>query len=134
MPSTVNGIGTTYYGTKNLSVRTGTCEFCRRVVNLRSYDTRLWFVVVFIPVIPLGRKRIFDQCPVCTKHRAMKANDYDDLKRARIVEVTEQFQADPSAQNALAAHATILQFREFDQADKFRKAAIPLFSKDVGVL
>jgi tetratricopeptide (TPR) repeat protein len=85
-------------------------------------------------VIPLGRKRIFDQCPVCTKHRAMKANDYDDLKRARIVEVTEQFQADPSAQNALAAHATILQFREFDQADKFRKAAIPLFSKDVGVL
>ena len=48
MPSTVNGIGTHYYGKKNRSVRQGVCNACHRQVQLESYDTRLFFVFVFI--------------------------------------------------------------------------------------
>lgn len=63
MPTTVNGVGTHYYGRKNRAARISVCRACGRQGMLESYDTRLWFVIVFIPIIPLGRKRIIDQCP-----------------------------------------------------------------------
>jgi tetratricopeptide (TPR) repeat protein len=134
MPHTINGIGTMYYGNKNASVRTGACEFCRRVVTLQSYDTRLWFVIVFIPVIPLGRKRIFDQCPACTKHRAMSARDYEDIKSQQVAQSLDRFAGDPSPQSALAAHATILSFRELERAAQLRKDALSRFPRHVDML
>jgi hypothetical protein len=62
MPTTYNGIGTQYYGRRNEEKRPGVCPHCGASVELSSYDTRLWFVIVFIPFIPLGRKRVIDQC------------------------------------------------------------------------
>src|SRR6185503_4471094 len=67
MPTTYNGIGLHYYGKKNVQKRSAPCPHCGNAVELISYDTRLWFVVVFIPVIPLKRKRIVDYCPACTR-------------------------------------------------------------------
>ncbi len=58
MPSVINGIGTWYYGKRNIHRFRAGCEFCNRVGDLESYDTTLYFVVVFIPVIPIGKKRI----------------------------------------------------------------------------
>ena len=71
MPTTINGIGTTYYGKKNLKTYEGQCEFCHRVVDVQEYETRHWFVVLLIPVIPLGRKQILDFCTACQRHRAL---------------------------------------------------------------
>ena len=71
MPSTVNGIGTHYWGKKNLYTYQGQCQACKRITSLSCYDTNLFFVVVFIPIIPLGRKRIIDHCSACTRHYAM---------------------------------------------------------------
>ena len=70
MPSVVNGIGTWYYGKKNLCQYSGSCEFCGCEGELLSYDTTLYFTFVFIPVIPLGKKRIMSQCPNCQRHSA----------------------------------------------------------------
>src|SRR4051812_16732236 len=58
MPFIINGIGTWYYGKRHIHTYDGTCQFCGQVGPLASYDTTLFFVVVFLPVIPLGRKRI----------------------------------------------------------------------------
>src|SRR6266478_589740 len=73
MPTTYNGIGTHYYGKKNITKRPGPCPHCNRAVELTSYDTRLWFVIFFIPVFPLGRKRLLAYCPACTRHYAVDA-------------------------------------------------------------
>src|SRR4051794_24223336 len=110
MPSTVNGIGTHYYGKKNRAVRTAMCQSCHRVGPLESYDTRLWFVVVFIPVIPLGRKRIIDQCPYCTRHMVADADAYDQARQLQISGSLERFRREPSPEAAAAAHAQLLGF------------------------
>ena len=55
MPSIVNGCGTWYYGEKNVEEHEGTCSSCHSHVKLRSYDTRLYFVIFLIPVIPASR-------------------------------------------------------------------------------
>ena len=58
MPQVVNGCGTWYYGKKNLQQYQGVCRACGALTTLSSYDTRLYAVVFFIPLIPLARKRI----------------------------------------------------------------------------
>ena len=63
MPMTINHIGTSYYGKSRIHRRKGTCAFCQRVGELQSYDTTLFFVVLFIPLIPLTRKHVLEECP-----------------------------------------------------------------------
>ena len=84
MPTTVNGIGTHYYGKKNQTTRTGPCKSCGRVGNLESYDTRLWFVIVLIPLIPLGRKRVIDSCPSCRRHFVADADAYEQARQLQV--------------------------------------------------
>jgi len=76
MPSTVNGIGTGYWGRGNVTVREDFCTSCHRFVQLKSYDTTRSFVILFLPLVPLGRKRVIDQCPVCTRHRIISMRDW----------------------------------------------------------
>src|SRR4028119_1915496 len=116
MPTTYNGIGTHYYGKKNRSERTAACGFCHRVGNLQSYDTRLWFVIVFIPVIPLGRKRIIDLCPHCTRHMAADADSYEQARQLQTSGSLERFRREPSPEAALEAHGQLLAFHDHEQA------------------
>jgi len=81
MPSTINGIGTWYWGKRNHHRIMGTCESCGAYVELSSFDTTLYFVVLFVPIIPLGRKRVIRQCPRCTRHRSMSLREWEEAKR-----------------------------------------------------
>ena len=121
MPSTVNGIGTHYYGRRNVQQRPGPCPHCGRAVELTSYDTRLWFVVFFIPIFPLGRKRIIDYCSACTRHYAMEADKWETAKQLEVSGAMEKYRAHPTPEDAMAAHQQLLNFHQFEQAAEFRK-------------
>ena len=127
MPGTVNGIGTHYYGKKNHSNRTAACKSCGKVSVLESYDTRLWFVIVFIPVIPLGRKRITDKCPRCGRHYAADLHQYEQARQLQISAGLERFRRELSPDAALEAHGQLLAFRENEQAAQFRATALEKF-------
>src|SRR5438067_26474 len=94
MPSTINGIGTWYWGKTHILTRNDTCEFCKSYGQLSSYDTTLYFVVFFLPVIPLGRKRILNQCPRCRRHRAISLKKWEEQKTASLVSALQAWQAD----------------------------------------
>lgn len=123
MPTTVNGIGTHYYGRKNRSVRDGICQACNRRGQLESYDTRLYFVVVFIPVIPLGRKRILDECPACRRHWAASADQWAVSGQLNVSGARDRYRTAKSVESALEAHATMLSFRLYPEAEAFRTEA-----------
>ena len=130
MPTTVNGIGTHYYGHKSPTVRHGVCQACGQDAQLESYDTRLWFVVIFIPVIPLGRKRIIDQCSACQRHYVLKADDWEMSRQLGVTGAIEKFRSDPTVDNALETHATFLGFHQPAEAQKFRQSAMEKFADD----
>lgn len=130
MPTTINGVGTHYYGKKNLSVRTGTCRSCGRLTNLESYDTRLWFVVVFIPVIPLGRKRIIDSCGACRRHFVTDQDQFAMARQLSLSGAQEKFRSDPTPEAAIAAHAEMLGFHAHEEAKAFRQEAVSQFPAD----
>lgn len=94
MPYTLNGIGTSYVGQKNLKTHRGRCEFCNKETNLSSYDTQEYFVILFLPVIPLQKKHIINDCPLCQKHRYMHWKDWQAAKDAHIKEKIAEWQGD----------------------------------------
>jgi hypothetical protein len=89
MPTTYNGIGTRYYGSKNAKVRKGICQGCGSAADLKSYDTRLMFCVVFIPLISQGLKRVIDQCSRCTNHMAMPLEEFNYQRTAAMAKVSQ---------------------------------------------
>src|SRR5260370_28729046 len=95
MPTVINGIGTWYYGKKRILTRKSTCEFCNRIVELESFDTTCFFVVAFIPLIPLAKNRIRDKCAACRKHRVIGLKKWEQAKANDIAALMAKLQEDP---------------------------------------
>ena len=96
MPYTMNGIGTWYYGKRNVQARMDTCEFCGKYGQIRSYDTTLYFVFIFVPLIPLSQKRVINECPVCHKHRVCALKDFNESLRKAIDESVQAYRKNPA--------------------------------------
>ena len=77
MPYTINGIGTTYAFSSAKSSYFGTCEFCGKEGILKSYDTWNAFCFLFIPLIPLRKRRILDECSSCQRHRYLPIKEWE---------------------------------------------------------
>ncbi|HEX7897369.1 MAG TPA: hypothetical protein VF950_06395 [Planctomycetota bacterium] len=134
MPQRINGIGTSYVGKSNVLSRTGECEACKRGAVLTSYDTRLWFTFVFIPVVPLAKKRILDYCSSCTTHRAVPLAEWEGIKRKGMEEAARKALAEPANADAqIDLHRTCLVMGEWDKADAFQKKLEAEFAKDAKV-
>src|SRR3954468_18427718 len=101
MPTVINGIGTWYYGRDRAHTVRGVCEFCHGVGDLTSYDTTLYFVVFFVPVIPLAKKRILEQCPGCQKHRVVDHGKWEAAKARDSAAVLERLRTDPDDRGAI---------------------------------
>lgn len=127
MPTTVNGIGTHYYGKKNKVTRTAVCRACGCSGKLDSYETRLWFVIFYIPIIPLGRKRINDDCQHCRRHFVSKAHDWEVARQAGTSAAIEKFRREPTEEAAFDVHAQLIGFHQFDQAKEFRDGVLSQF-------
>jgi tetratricopeptide (TPR) repeat protein len=133
MPATYNGIGTHYYGKRNVLARTGTCPHCHRTASLVSYDTRLWFVIVFIPVAPLGRKRIVDQCSACRRHYAMDLEKWETARQLETSGTLEKFRSNPTPENAIEAHRQLLAFQQTAEAAELQKTMGEKFADNARV-
>ncbi|MDA0588307.1 MAG: hypothetical protein O2820_09085 [Planctomycetota bacterium] len=122
MPSTVNGIGTWYYGRKNLQKARGVCDSCHQAGDLETYETRLWFVVIFVPIIPLGKKQILDSCPKCRRHRVIALDEWQKIRDEAIQNSAGQLDEqrdDPEA--GLQMLHTLAGFRKTDEATKLAR-------------
>lgn len=124
MPTTVNGVGTHYYGKSDSSSRPGTCRSCGTYQTLESYNTRLWFVILFIPIIPLKRVRLLDYCPRCSRHYVANPEEYEMSRQLAVSGAMEKYRALPTVEGALAVHAQMLSFHMHTDADSFREEAL----------
>jgi len=135
MPYTLNGIGTNYLGKKNREDREGVCEKCGKQVKLSTYETRLFFVILFIPIIPLGKKKILDYCSRCSAHRVMPLEKWHEL-REKVAQESRQVVKEKSAeaQTLLSAHAKVLGVGHHEQAEELEREMSARFSANVDVM
>ena len=127
MPTSYNGVGTHYYGRKNKKSRTAVCQHCGHKAELTSYETRLWVVFVFVPLIPLGRKRVSDQCAVCNRHFAIDLKQWQTGRQSETAAAIQRYRNDQSEEAALEVHGQLLAFQQYDDAAAFRSTALERF-------
>ena len=134
MPYTLNGIGTHYYGAGNRSARLDVCRSCGRSATLSSYDTREWICVVFIPLIPLRKYRILNDCSSCRRHHRIAANEFAE----KLAEVTAPLRGqmrhspqDPEPQIALVRALIGWEMRA--DAEKELQSATARFPQNVDI-
>ncbi|MHC4623821.1 MAG: tetratricopeptide repeat protein [Planctomycetota bacterium] len=129
MPTVYNGVGTWYSGKSNVFRDYGECESCGREVILSSYDTTLYFVVIFVPLIPLGKKRVIWQCPVCKKHRHVSLAKWRQGKEKALGEARAKYEANPRDRNA--AEELVSAFISYQEQDGFLEA-VPEIAENHG--
>lgn len=135
MPLTVNGIGTMYYGKRKPRTHEGVCQSCNRRVQLVDYETTLFFVVIYIPLIPLGRKQVLNFCPSCRRHRALSAREWQKIKQNSLEESTAQLAQQLDNPEAGLKHLYALSgFGELDEAKDLAEAMENQHAKDADVL
>src|SRR5688572_23759299 len=134
MPTTYNGIGTHYYSKRNIETRVNVCQHCGREATLTSYDTRLWVVILFVPVFPLERKRIIDYCSHCSYHYAINLQKWQTAGQLEVSGADETYRTSPTAENAIALHQKLLAFHQNTRADEFEKELAQKFSSNAKVL
>jgi tetratricopeptide (TPR) repeat protein len=134
MPFVLNGVGTWYYGKRNVHRLRDVCSQCQAVTDLESYDTTLYFVVVFVPLIPLARKRIFDSCPSCNRHRVMPLGKWEAAKAKSIGEAALRLRESPGDREAvLNALRTAAGFQNVALAEEAGDVAAERFAGDAEV-
>ncbi|HZZ71068.1 MAG TPA: hypothetical protein VFE24_02380 [Pirellulales bacterium] len=135
MPFRINGVGTSYFGKTNIKEHQGICNSCGRQVMLRDYETRLCFSVLFVPLIPLARKQIFNYCPRCTRHYAVPVADWNIAKDNAIQASTAQVASDPtSAAASLELFSTLVACQQPEQAAELAQAMLKEFPDSADVL
>jgi len=131
MPTTVNGVGTRYYGQKNLKTATSTCDNCGHRGALKSYETTLWFVVFFVPLIPLGRKQVIDYCPKCTHPRAGAAGEWQEIRATVTEESVRRMKEDAdNPETAMQMLANLEQLNDVDEGAKLAGFMATKFAQD----
>jgi tetratricopeptide (TPR) repeat protein len=101
MPTVYNGIGTWYYGKRRIHRLKGVCNFCHAVGELQSYDTTLYFVVFFVPILPLSRKRVLEACPYCNRHRVVSLKKWEQSKSEDIARLLEKLEQNPDDRDTI---------------------------------
>ena len=125
MPYTLNGVGTSYYGRRDLSVVQGTCSACGRLTNLSSYETTECFCVVFIPLIPLRKYRILNDCASCRRHHRVPLAEFKNQLENEIAPLRRAVERSPSDPDArVRLIETLMGYQMYVQAEAAAREAV----------
>lgn len=132
MPTTINGIGTQYYGKRNPRVYNAVCESCGNHTKLTDYETGYYFVVIFIPLIPLGKKQILGDCAACRRHRVLPLKEWERMREEAIDEGMAALAANPNdPSKAIELLGTMTVFNRMEDAFDLAGATAQSHADDV---
>lgn len=135
MPTTYNGIGTKYYGNRNSTTHFGFCNQCKRELMLTDYETTLFFCVLYVPLIPISKKQIVNQCPACTYHYAVPLTEWKKKADEAVEEVSQSLAQDTSdPAKAMEMHATLSGFHRHEESADLANLLLAKFGDNSEVL
>jgi tetratricopeptide (TPR) repeat protein len=132
---TINGIGTTYFGRKNKRTYLGECASCQSHGQLTDYETGHFFSIIFVPVIPLGRKQIIAECAACNRHSVMPLKQWDTLKEETLNEGLADLGANMGdAAKALELIYNMTMFNQLTEATELAEVCFKQHDTDFDVM
>ncbi|MFC1462525.1 tetratricopeptide repeat protein [Verrucomicrobiota bacterium] len=106
--------GVAHYGKGNRVDRHDNCEHCGVFGRLSSYDAGAFFTIYWIPLLPLGRKRVIDSCPSCKKRREIGLGKYQKMKKQELGEAVANMKSRPDdADKAIEGVQAFIRHNDF---------------------
>jgi tetratricopeptide (TPR) repeat protein len=73
----------------------------------------MYFVVLLIPLFPLGKKRVLNECPVCKKHHRLSLSKWEQEKGKAVPEAVSNYERRSNEeQAALEALAVVASYQD----------------------
>lgn len=111
------------------------CENCGHTGWKRCYDTTRCFWLYGIPVLPVGQKHVFNECPKCRQGGMAPLRDWREGRERQLPVTIERLEQDPSDREAAAE--ALEQVVRYHHHDAFVNVAVLIeqaFADDAGMI
>lgn len=130
----------TIFGIRNFNHRSHSlvhcnCTRCGRRDYHRSYTTTRYFSLCFVPLLPLGNKKILGECQHCGESSGLSRRDFRSLLNTELSEAINSYQEDPTKpENASKIIAAAIRTQHPDTLKKHAQQIASTFPKDAAML
>ncbi len=120
------------FGRKNnVSFENGVCQQCGAPGQLKSYDATKFFHIYWIPLIPLGKKKILQECGSCKRHYESSYRDWETTGRHALERAKNHFEQNLNDVEAGLEYYEVLKvYGNQKDAEKFSEFLHDKFSGD----
>ena len=101
---------------------------------MTDYETGYYFVVLFIPLIPMGKKQILGDCSSCRRHRVMPLHQWNQMREEAIdAGMAKLAEAPDEPQRAIELLGTLTVFNRPEEAMDLASATLNSHQDDIDV-
>ncbi len=119
----INRFETDYIGKNNLNAHFCRCSGCNRLTQLYSYDTRHFVKFFNLPIIPLKRYHVLDECPHCGQRGITTARKFAKDRKQNLAEMMAGFASDAdNPENCAHALHTLMVYNEASWFDDLHES------------
>lgn len=105
----------------NISSEGGQCRLCGSFSNLKSYEANKYFHLYWIPLIPLGKKRVDSHCSKCDQYLETPYNDWVEMGQNSIERAKNNFENNLTDVDAAIEYYEVLStYGDKSDAEKFK--------------
>lgn len=123
--------GSGYFNRRDHSLVRGSCQSCGQRGYLRSYTSTHFITLYFLPVIPIGSKKIIEECPHCKNALGLSRRKFNAFRKKDLPQAVARFEANPSDKDAAeAALAAIVQGQQKTELKRLAPTFRSVFTGD----
>lgn len=134
VPFSINGFGNFYFGKQRIHSVYSRCGFCNAFDVLKSYDTSNYIIAMFVPIFPLGERRVLNHCPRCQQFNTLSLRTWEQSKRQAIEAMkVELASEDHSAEPVKKAIGIAIAYQDIQLLDSVAQTLGNVFADDAEV-
>ena len=107
------------------------CQLCHNTAELESYEATEFFHIYFLPIIPLGKKKIINKCSHCGNYREMSYRRWQEHRLKKMTNAKDMFEQHDNTETAILLYEVTLQCGSVDEVGKIKSFLLDRFPDDV---
>ena len=135
MPFSINGCGTAFIGKTNVRRHVWLCDRCKSNHYATDYTTKHYVTLFLVPIIPLGKTRIVNHCPVCDTGSQVPLEEWEQRKTLVIQQATRDLSdAKDDPERAIELMNLLATFGEDEEAIELASILVQQHQSDITAL
>ncbi|MBN1421516.1 MAG: hypothetical protein JXP34_22275 [Planctomycetes bacterium] len=122
-------------GRANVETHASFCTRCGFFGGLLRYETRRWLAFLGIPILPLAKVKVIDECPQCGRRDTMPLEEWSRREKRAIERgMAEVLRHPDDAEAATRLLGALVRFRRWDEAAELARILTERFADRIEAL